>query len=106
MSCQILVKTAPHMQGHYSFLCEDPVARQEFANRADVFWYAFPEDDEIVWRKGGAWDAAEPVPSPVAYGGRFEYEDAEDLRRAHLKPVSEEDDEDDDRWLPVRRQAV
>lgn len=40
-------------------------AREEFVNGPDVFWYHdVEEDDWMLWRRGGAWNATqEPGPA-------------------------------------------
>lgn len=96
MPFQVLVKTAQHMLGSYSFLLEDEVSAREFVRRPDVWWYSFSSDEDWEWHKGGAWAGAEhladaagvkpPGPAPAeAYPLPLENED--------------EDEEDEDaRW--------
>lgn len=93
MTFQVLVKTAPHMMGSYSFMLEDEAAARVFVQRPDIWWYAFSDDATWDWKKGGAWTAAP--------GEQIEH-DLADLRRM-LPPVPMTDDavaedEDEDRW--------
>jgi hypothetical protein len=102
MAFQVLVKTTAVMQGAYTFLLGSREERDEFVRRPDVWWYHYPEeDDDWRWHRGGAWKPAHQMTSG---------ELARDLEVKPLPPKGfmpgavtvEEEDGDDDRWLPGR----
>ncbi|HEY1705540.1 MAG TPA: hypothetical protein VGG75_38130 [Trebonia sp.] len=107
------MKTTPGMLGSYSYDVVSREVAEVFVRRSDVWWYAFPVEDETLdgssWKKGGAWaqppeagnDVAAAVPLE-AYGNRVS--DGLDRERPAVPRGSQvvteenEDDEDDGRW--------
>lgn len=68
MGFQVLVKTAQHMLGSYSYLLEDEEQAKLFVRRPDVWWYHFSAaagDGDWDWHKGGAWAAATARPADL-----------------------------------------
>lgn len=90
---QVLFKTTndPTTGAHSWDLGTREVA-EAFVQRPDIWWWAFPLDDDTAWRKGGAWEQ-KPDSRPEAM--------AETQPRQPAPPPAApatEDDEDEDRW--------
>lgn len=58
---QVLVKHFPFGPDS-SYVVADRRAAEDFVKRADVWWWCFPVDEDMLdgssWRKGGAWAPA------------------------------------------------
>lgn len=85
---QVLVKTTPRMEGHYSIDVE-PAAVPVVKARPDVWWYCVALEDD-GWHKGGAWTA-----DPAA---REETDPATDMQGSRFRPVVQEEEDEDGRW--------
>ena len=119
---QVLVKTTPRMQGSYPYDLGTREAAQEFVKRADVWWWVFPIDEDVLdgdsWHRGGAWSQeqrpAQSQGSDENHGGNalsgprrgpvtfqeFADEEEEEVKRVKFRPITQaEEEEDDDRWL-------
>lgn len=103
MSFQVLVKTTPHMNGSYAYDLDGREAAEAFVQRPDVWWWVFPLDEDVLdgrsWRKGGAWAPVEHIASAVGISGdEFKRDEIQELKHVPLRPVTPEEEEDDDRW--------
>lgn len=97
MTFQVLFKTTndPTTGAHSWDLGTREVA-EAFVQRSDVWWYAFPLDDDVTWRKGGAWSRTQPE-EPVIHGV-FPHQEKEVPSPRPFPPAAPDDDDDEDRW--------
>lgn len=70
MTCQAVVKLTenPSYSRSYMISFADEDDRLKYVRKPEVWWYAFPEDPDFRWAKGGAW-STDPVAEPVSDDG-------------------------------------